>query len=870
MRSIKKISVAIALLVMGTAQLQAAPQDEGSWSALADWPMIALHAVLTPQGNVMTFGFQGNNEGVYIYDVWNPEQGLSANSHKTLPNTLGTDTFCSAAILMPDTGNILISGGDSGPATGDRLNGINDVAVYYSQSNALSRGASMSFARWYPTSTVLPNGEILLVGGYDESKRNVATPEVYSPSTNTWRSLFGISTAAHNFYYPRQWVAPNGKVFGIEGGKKMYYLDALGETLESVGTLSHSGGIITSSAVMYQPGKILLVGGAFNGVDNAATVIDINGDSPSVRSVNPGSATGRAWGDTVVLPTGDVMIVGGSGGNNTTSDMSFAPEIWNPASERWSQMATSETPRLYHSTALLLKDGTILVAGGGLFNGRPFRNNNAEVFSPPYLYDSSGQLASRPKITSAPSEAAYGINIDVGHAAGNEITRATLIKTGAVTHSNNMEQRFIELNFEDTNSGVKVALPISANIAPPGYYLLHLLDNKGVPSKAHTIRISGAAQQTAAPVANPDSVNVSGSSSVTINALANDTGSGLTLNAPNAWSLKGGNVALSDNKITYKPKAGYNGQDKIWYSMEDSQGRSSFGEVTITISGNSGTVDVYPVAKADNVNVSGSGSVTINALANDTGSGLTINAPNVWSLRGGNVALSNNKLTYKSKTGYNGVDKIWYSIQDNQGRSSFGEITITVSGNNLPTDVYPAATNDTVSISGGGSITIDALANDIGSGLTLDTPNAWSLNGGNVALVNNKLTYKPKADYNGTDKIWYTFKDNQNRGNSGEITIIVSGNAQTASVYPTASQDNVTARSGRNTTFDVLANDTGSGLTLSAPNAWSLKGGSVSLVNNQLVYQPKAGFTGSDNIWYVFSDSQGRSNTGQVNITVTN
>ena len=586
MKRIKKLSATIAFFIMGTAQLQAAPQDEGSWTPLADWPMIALHAVLTPQGNVMTFGFQGNNEGEYIYDVWNPDQGLSTNSHETLPNTLGTDTFCSAAILIPDTGNILVSGGDSGPATGERLDGINDVAIYNSQSNALNRGPSMSFARWYPTSTVLPNGEILLVGGRDESSRNVATPEVYSPSTNTWRSLFGISTAANNFYYPRQWVAPNGKVFGIEAGKKMYYLDALDETLESLGTLSHRGGITSSSSVMYQPGKILLVGGSVSGVDNAATVIDINGASPSVRSVNPGSETGRAWADTVVLPTGDVMVVGGSGGDNTTNDMSFVPEIWNPASERWLQMAPSETPRLYHSTALLLKDGTILVAGGGLFNGRPFRNNNAEVFTPPYLYDSSGQLASRPRITSAPSQALYGNNIDVTHGTSDVITRATLIRTGAVTHSNNMEQRFIELNFEDTSNGVKVALPSSPNIAPPGYYLLHLLDNKGVPSKAHTIRILGAAQQSAAPVANPDTVAVTSSNAVTINPLANDTGTGLTLVAPNAWSLRGGSVTLSSNRLSYTPKPGYNGQDKIWYTIRDTQGRTSFSEITLNVSGN--------------------------------------------------------------------------------------------------------------------------------------------------------------------------------------------------------------------------------------------------------------------------------------------
>jgi hypothetical protein len=525
---------------------------------------------------------------------------------------------------------------------------------------------------------------------------------------------------------------------------------------------------------MYQPGKILLVGGANNGVDNAATVIDINGSSPSVRSVNPGSETGRAWVDSVVLPTGDVMIVGGSGGNNTITDMSFVPEIWNPASERWTQMAPSETPRLYHSTALLLKDGTILVAGGGLYTGRPFRNNNAEVFTPPYLYDDTGRLASRPTITSAPSGAAYGNNIDVKHGVGNVITRVTLIKTGAVTHSNNMEQRFIELNFEDTNNGVRVALPSSANIAPPGYYLLHLLDNKGVPSKAHMIRISNTAQQDIAPVANPDNVNVTGSGAVTIDALNNDTGSALTLIAPNVWSLNGGNVVLSNNKLSYKPKSGYNGQDKIWYSIKDSQGRSSFSVINITITGNNTAVDVYPFAGADAVTVSGSGSVSIDALANDTGSGLSLNAPNAWSLKGGNVVLANNKLTYKPKAGYNGIDKIWYTFKDNLGRANSGEITITVSGNGQSVDVYPTASQDNVTARSGTNTTFDVLANDTGNGLTLNTPNAWSLKGGSVSLVNNKLVYRPKTGFTGSDNIWYVFSDSQGRSNSGQVNITVT------------------------------------------------------------------------------------------------
>jgi len=115
---------------------------------------------------------------------------------------------------------------------------------------------------------------------------------------------------------------------------------------------------------------------------------------------------------------------------------------------------------------------------------------------------------------------------------------------------------------------VSVKLPSSADTTPPGYYLMYLIDNKGVPSKGHIINIGASSTTTAFPTASPDFATVTGSGQITIDALANDSGSGLTLVAPNAWSQKGGKVALANNKITYQPKAGFNGVDKIWYVFQ--------------------------------------------------------------------------------------------------------------------------------------------------------------------------------------------------------------------------------------------------------------------------------------------------------------
>lgn len=766
------LKILITISAIQSAATQAAPQFEGSWSSVVDWPIIAIHSVLTPQGNVMNFGTDKNGiQGArFFYDVWDPSKGSGANSHNTLPNTLGVDSFCSAAVVMPQNGNILMAGGDTRPY-GTPNNGINDAPIFNPRTNALSRAPQMSYARWYPTATVLSNGEILLVGGKDGSGRPVTTPEVYSPSTNKWRSLFGLSTAGFPELYPRQWVAPDGRVFGIFGDKTMYYLnlDGTGST-QILSKLPVSGNVFQSSSVMYRNGKILHVGGTGTST-NDTVIINIEGASPQVRAVSKPQEPGRSWVDAVVLPNGKVMIVGGSQVDNKLNGASFRPEIWDPGTERWSQMAAAQKTRLYHSTALLLKDGRVLVAGGGAPG--PQTNTNAEIFSPPYLFN-NGALAPRPSIVSAVSDASYGSKVSVQFRSNEKISRVTLIKTGAVTHSFNMEQRFLEPSFTDTASGITVSIPWSSNVATPGYYIMYLIDNKGVPSEGHIIRISAEISVSGAafPVASDDAVATSVNTAITINPLANDTGSNLSLVRPNAWSLKGGNVSVTNNQIYYKPKQGFVGTDNIWYVLSDSQGRNNSGKITITVSGSSQD-DGYPSASLDTVHTVSGVNFTIDVLANDSGTGLILEHPNAWSLKGGNVSLANNKITYKSKQGFTGVDKFWYVFRDSQGRKNHGEVNINVYGSGP--EQYPVAVADWSNTTINTARNINVLANDIGTGLYLNEVNRYSVNGANVyAASNNQLSYSPKWGFSGKDSFWYSFKDNQGRTNSAEVTVFVS------------------------------------------------------------------------------------------------
>ena len=876
------LKIALTLCASATVSLHAdeLPHEKGKWGELVDWPLVAIHSTITPQGKVLAYGSakRGNQ---FLYDVWDPDLGNGEHAHSLLPSTLGVNSFCSASIILPETGNILMAGG-----TEPGNLGVSDVPVFNTGDESISQVPNMSSARWYPTLTTLANGETLVTGGRDGTARPVVTPEIYSSETNTWRSLLGVSMVGYSYNYPRQWVAPDGRVFGYSANKNMYYINPTGNgQLQYRGKIPIVGGPSNSAAVMYQPGKILQVGGAGltpqnTAYHNSAYVIDINGTDPVITEVEDPQQTGRILSNSVVLPDGKVMLVGGSGKWNVLADVPTRPELWDPTTESWSLMAPSSTARLYHSTVLLLKDGRVLVAGGG--RPGPLTNTNAEIYSPPYLFNISGEAA-RPKILSAPGEAPYGSELTVKHSATDTISRVTLIKTGAVTHSYNMEQRFIELDFTAANTGssVKVTLPNSPNIATPGFYYLHLLNAEGVPSQAHMIRISSTAvlpQEVGPyPVATVDDAAATAGLPVSLDVLANDTGSELFVSEVFQYTAKGGTTSLSNNKIIYTAKSDFNGEDSFWYTMEDNQGRTNSAKVTITVTGGTtNPIDVYPSAVPDSVTSNGGSSITIDPLANDTGNNLSLAAPDVWSLKGGSSLWDDNKIIYTPKPGFNGEDKIWYVLRDAQGRTNSGEITITVSGNNTAiSNTYPTATPDIVSTTAGAAITIDALANDTGSELTLVAPDVWSFKGGNVSLVDNKISYIPAADFTGIDKIWYAFIDSQGRTNSGEITITVSGDIgnsinRSATATHVGSTHSTTSATtvDQAVTIDALAGRTETDLVLQRPSASTLEGGSVDLVNNKLVYTPKQGFVGNDEIWFVFRNAQGLTYNGEVLIDV--
>jgi len=474
-------SIVTLLLSLAVALPALADNIGGAWLSppTDNWPLIAIHAALTPDGRVLTYGTNGagTQTGFFIYDIWDPAQGLSGG-HITLDNMTLTDIFCSSQVVLPQSGSVLIVGGDNWTGTNTTNIGNNNSNVFRYTDNALSRGNNMNRARWYSSSTVLMNGEIYIQGGSGGRSR----PEVRDLN-GSFRLLSAADTSTLREQFPRNFIAPDGRVFGFDSTGKMYYVDPSGTgQVAMAGQFPGSSVGESSSAAMFRPGKILQLGGRSNG----AAVIDITGPQPVVTPTQSMSSK-RMWASATVLADGRVVATGGSGVANTLDDVNTSAEIWDPSTGQWTVGASGLRARLYHSSALLLPDASLLVAGGGAPG--PLVNLHAEVYYPPYLYDATGNFAPRPSIVSAPDSLQVGQNFSIGVGTAN-IRRVTMVKTGSVTHSVNMDQRFIELPFTASSGTLFVQMPGSVAETPPGYYLVFVINDQGVPSVGKIVRMN--------------------------------------------------------------------------------------------------------------------------------------------------------------------------------------------------------------------------------------------------------------------------------------------------------------------------------------------------------------------------------------------
>jgi hypothetical protein len=448
-----------------TATVPEPMASTGEWSAPFAWPVVAVHLHLLPDGRVLSWGRVGDPQ------IWDPSTGGFT------PAPSATDVFCAGHAFLPD-GRLLVAGGHISD-----FHGLPDANLFDPSVGAWASLSPMAHGRWYPTVTALADGEAVAVAGQDQNGVEVAEPELWDG--NGWTPLAGASLSLPN--YPRTFVAPNGLVFYAGELPQSMYLDpAAGGSWTPVAT-SLYGRRDYGSAVMYEPGKVLIVGGSDppDGAPTAtAETIDL-GDGAPVWRATAAMAFPRRQFNLTLLPDGRSVATGGtsSAGFSDLAGAVHAAEVWTPAAGTWTTWASNMVSRVYHSTTLLLPDGRLLHAGSGDGANLP-RELTAELFTPPYLF-----LGPRPAIASAPTTVAYGAGFQVETPDAGAVTRVTLVRLPSVTHAFDQNQRFVPLAFSRSAGGLTVAAPVSPNLAPPGHYMLFLLDADGVPSVARIVRV---------------------------------------------------------------------------------------------------------------------------------------------------------------------------------------------------------------------------------------------------------------------------------------------------------------------------------------------------------------------------------------------
>lgn len=480
-----------------TAARATGAETFGQWSIKHRWPDVAIHLHLLPQSTpehalVLSYSDDNSPTGRYggsskSFVVSIPSGGAPATSWLSVPNTT-TNLFCSGHTFLPD-GSLLAMGGH----IDYNYFGSSDVNVfnYGPPSSWKLQVSAVGEGRWYPSVISLPNREILVISGNISGSNTINTlPQIWQ--TDAGGGLRDLTTARLSLKnYPRVFVGPDGKVASVGSERQTRFLDTTGTGSWTGGPTRLGGKRVYAGAVLYDDGKIMIAGGAETVGDvptMTAEVLDLNSAKRAWRWTEPMSYA-RKHANATLLPDGTVLVTGGSSSKvfNDAAGAIYAAELWDPATGKWTVLASAAVPRVYHSSALLLPDGRVLSAGGGRPKAKNGGTNNlnAEIFSPPYLFKGP-----RPTVTAAPSAAALGEEIAIETPDAANIKLVTLLRLGSVTHAFNMNQRINRLPFTIAEGRVLARVPENPNLMLPGHYMLFAISNEGVPSVGRMIGIA--------------------------------------------------------------------------------------------------------------------------------------------------------------------------------------------------------------------------------------------------------------------------------------------------------------------------------------------------------------------------------------------
>jgi hypothetical protein len=483
----------------------------GRWSAPFNIPVVGVTAVMLNTGKVLFWSYNppdyqnpdASNTGVAY--IWDP---VTRTGHSITPPE---NIWCGGQTLLSD-GRVYTAGGNlrypdpNAPPGQTGWEGSFTDYTFDPNTETWTKQPDMSVGRWYPTVTQLSDNRVVITSGYDQTGTTDSSGETISltqiveaftpsPSINGVGTIKAVSMHDPSGVYPYQYLIRTGNMLqaGPDAGNT-YTLAPSNWNWSPVPNMlsSHYGygsGVIYTDTSVSPVSQVVMIAG---GVDANTTLS--NNEYLDTFNMNAGWRTFPQWQqtrhnvNTVMLPDGKLFTVAGNQALSSYDSPLFEAEMYSkPANDptgTWKVMSPNTLQAAYHSTAILLPDATVLLSQDDEDPSQA-QNHQAQVYSPPYLFTGT----TRPVIKSAPSATTRGQTIAVTTNATN-IVSATLVAPGATTHANDMHQRVIKVKTTVSAKTVHVTVPTSAALVPPGFYMLFLIDDSGVPSKASFIRIT--------------------------------------------------------------------------------------------------------------------------------------------------------------------------------------------------------------------------------------------------------------------------------------------------------------------------------------------------------------------------------------------
>jgi len=463
----------------------------GRWEELPGLPEITfMHAVLLPNSNrILYWGYGQRTDQSRL---WDQGTGLYTQpSNQPIAIHADENIWSGAHAHLADAvGTILVH---SGFMTGGGVTADTErrAFLFNPTTNAFTTASDLHTGRFYPTTVTLRDGTALTLFGEDHAHAagtGVQSLEIFTPNgAGTWSAPKAVPF--NYFYYPWTFLLPGGDLFIAGPQKPARRFDPSAAVITDdparrYNQISSQRGVnMDGTAVLlplkpphYEP-RVLILGGSAADAQQTAEWIDLSVAAPVWQAL-PNMNVPRDKVNSVLLPDGRVLVAGGI---ETLPDGGPA-EIFDPQDPTTGfQLGPNmKHVRGYHSAAILLADGSVIM--GGDPNGGSTPN---EQYLPSYFFKA------RPTITGSPAAVAHGAAFSVNTPTPGAIAEVVLMSPGAVTHGFNQNQRYVGCVITGTTATtVDATAPPDGNIAPPGYYLLFLVDHDRVPSIAKWIRLT--------------------------------------------------------------------------------------------------------------------------------------------------------------------------------------------------------------------------------------------------------------------------------------------------------------------------------------------------------------------------------------------